>query len=118
MVAQAIVALTVQLMRTIPFSCHTEALPCGEQTVLSRTALRLVLVLPHRGLPMLSAGTGRCYRPESPSCGSNVDTASPCARFARISGSLRASHSRALARPSSNSSSMNQGVALNLLDAS
>ena len=57
-------------------------------------------------------------RPDRPACGSKVDTDTPSARFARITGSLRASHSRAFARPSSNSSRRNQGVAFSLLDAS
>ena len=60
----------------------------------------------------------RRQRPDNPAIGSNVDTAKPSARFARINGSLRSSHSRALFRPSSNSSWRNSGDVLNLLEAS
>jgi hypothetical protein len=60
----------------------------------------------------------RHQRPDKPAIGSNVDTAKPSARFARISGSFRSSHSRAFFRPSSNSSCRNSAEQLNLLDAS
>jgi hypothetical protein len=71
---------------------------------------------PSRALPSRCGSC--CQRPDKPAMGSNVETAKPSARFARISGNLRSSHSRAFFWPSSNSSWRNSGEVLNLLDAS